>query len=263
MEKLLFPTRFTDVNSVLQEFIVHIRSILGDKFVGLYLYGSLALGDFDPHTSDIDFIVLTREEISDELFSNLQEMHSRFDQGNSSWAGKIEAAYIPLDALNHPGSFSALYPQIEKGTKLVHAALEAGWAFQRQTLYERGVIVAGPPPLSLIDPVTMVEMEQAAAVLLGDWLEQSQKDPSWIAWARQRVNQAFIVLTLCRIRYSLASGSVASKPESARWAQASLGSRWSFLIRHSLASPANDEEVTDTELVETLAFLQDTVLLVS
>ena len=41
------PTPYPDVNSVLQHFLAQIQAILGDAFTGMYLYGSLAQGDFD------------------------------------------------------------------------------------------------------------------------------------------------------------------------------------------------------------------------
>ncbi len=57
----LHPTPYADVNAVLSDFLARIRLILGDRFRGMYLDGSLALGDFNPQSSDIDFVVTTSE----------------------------------------------------------------------------------------------------------------------------------------------------------------------------------------------------------
>jgi hypothetical protein len=43
-----------EVHAVLQELLSGARAIIGSRLVGLYLDGSLALGDFDPDTSDLD-----------------------------------------------------------------------------------------------------------------------------------------------------------------------------------------------------------------
>jgi hypothetical protein len=252
------PTVYPDVNSVLQEFVEDIQSILGDRFIGLYLYGSLAIGDFDPETSDIDFLVLTRDELPDDQFGSLREMHACFNQSGLTWSNKIEAAYIPLSALRRPGSPHALYPQIERSTDLIRSPLEIGWAFQRHTLWEHGVTVSGPPIRSLVDPVKREEMRQAAAAIVGGWQEQSRQDQPWIAWAHQRGSQAFIVLTLCRIRFSLETGSVASKPAAARWAQAACGARWSPLIERALVCPHDEQQMPEVDYRETLAFLDET-----
>jgi predicted nucleotidyltransferase len=39
-----------------------MQAVLRDRFIGLYLGGSLALGDFDPQRSDIDFVAVTVDE---------------------------------------------------------------------------------------------------------------------------------------------------------------------------------------------------------
>ena len=66
-------TPYSDINKVLLYFMEKIKIILEDNFLGMYLYGSLATGGFDPTTSDIDFIVITNKDISDKEFSELHE----------------------------------------------------------------------------------------------------------------------------------------------------------------------------------------------
>ena len=51
---LIYPTSYPDINAVLDLLVLSVQTILGDCFVGLYLYGSLASGDFDLQRSDID-----------------------------------------------------------------------------------------------------------------------------------------------------------------------------------------------------------------
>jgi len=52
-------TVYPEVNAVLQELLSGARALLGPRFVGMYLDGSLAIGDFDPGKSDLDFVVVT------------------------------------------------------------------------------------------------------------------------------------------------------------------------------------------------------------
>ncbi len=256
---VLFPTPYTEVNAALQDFAGRIRAILGRRFLGLYLYGSLALGDFNPDTSDLDFIVVTRGAILADRFSALAEMHAWFDRSDSPWARRIEAAYIPREALNHPTPTQAAYPQVEKGAELFRAPLEPGWVFQRYTLREHGVVVAGPVPRALVAPVDPAEMRQAAAAIAGEWLERSRRDPAWIAWARPRSHLSFVVLTLCRLLYSLETGAVCSKPAAARWVREHTGGRWEQLIQRALADQQDCREAPEPELQEMLALLGYTV----
>jgi hypothetical protein len=259
MNRLSYPTPYHDVNAVIDHFRAHIEAILGGQFVGMYLYGSLALGDFDPQESDIDFIVVTDGEIVEERFAALREMHEQMAASASPWAGKIEAAYIPLDTLQHSAPTSIRYPQLEKGGTLSREPLEIGWAFQRHAVREYGIVVSGPDPRTLTDPVDPEEMRQAVRAITEMWLQQAQHDPSWIEWLRQRDAQSFVVLTLCRCLYALDMKTVASKPAAARWALAALNQRWSGLIKRAMAGQRQTGETPERDINETVTLLQYTV----
>jgi len=72
--------------------------ILGNQFIGMYLYGSLASGGFNPETSDIDFLVVTSDELSSERIDALENMHASLAVSGLKWAAKLEGAYIPKHA---------------------------------------------------------------------------------------------------------------------------------------------------------------------
>jgi hypothetical protein len=230
----------------------------------MILSGSLALGDFDPVGSDIDFVVVTDDLLAGELFTALQEVHARFDAGGSPWAAKLEAVYIPQDALRRYSPSRTRYPQIEKGGILYMDQLESGWIFQCYILREHGVVVAGPAPKTLIDPVDPDEMRRAVIAIPSMWLAQARNDPSWLAWLRVRANQAFVVLTLCRLLYTLDRAAVASKPVAAAWAQKTLGERWAGLIERALVGQHDDSALPERTLpehegAETIALVEYTV----
>jgi hypothetical protein len=259
MPEPLHPTPHADVNAVLHGFATNLRSILGNHFRGMYLTGSLALGDFDPHTGDIDFIVLIDVALSADYVEALRDMHARFDTGDSPWAGRIEAVYIAPEAL-HPKPVSSVpYPQIEKGTPLFVAPLESGWIFHLYTLREHGVRVVGPDIRTLIDRVDPDDMRRAAAPIAELWLEQAHHDPTWLPWLREHAHQAFVVLTLCRLLYTLDSGSVASKPAAARWAEQALGPRWATLIARASLELYSDAQAPASDIADTTALVRYTV----
>jgi predicted nucleotidyltransferase len=60
-----FPTPYPELNSVLRNFVDSVQAVLSNNFVGAYLQGSFAVGDFDLH-SDVDFIMVIEEELSHE-----------------------------------------------------------------------------------------------------------------------------------------------------------------------------------------------------
>lgn len=65
----------------------------------MYLYGSLALGDFDLQKSDIDFLVVTKENLRKATFQALKSMHAEFATCSSKWATELEGSYISKRAL--------------------------------------------------------------------------------------------------------------------------------------------------------------------
>jgi aminoglycoside adenylyltransferase-like protein/nucleotidyltransferase-like protein len=230
------PTPYPDVNAALRDFLSRIQIILGDHFRGMYLSGSLALGDFAAYRSDIDFVVVTDSEMSGDDLAALRAMHARFNAGDSPWATEVEAAYIPQDALRRYNPADACHPHIERGAgeTLDMDQLGSDWIVQRFILREHGVIVAGPNPHTLIDPVHPDDLRRAVVTLMDEWWATMRDDPTPLL--RYHIGyQAYAVLTMCRILYTLDFGTIVSKPVAARWAQGIADGRWDTLIEHALA----------------------------
>jgi hypothetical protein len=252
------PTPYPDVNVVLGHFRASIENILAPHFLGMYLSGSLALGDFAPHRSDIDFVVMTDAELPADLFSSLRAMHARFNAGDSPWATEVEAVYIAREALRRHDPRHAVWPHIQRGNSnvLERDLLDSGWVIQRHILREHGVVVAGPALREVIDPVQPREMRQAVVALLDEWWGPMRNDPAPL---RHRGYQAYAVLTMCRMLYTFEFGAVVSKPVAARWAHEELDDRWPGLIERSLAWE-KDRPITPTgDVDQTLGLIHYTV----
>jgi hypothetical protein len=231
METDRMLTPYPEVNHLLRQMEAEIRLALGDQFIGMYLYGSLALGDFNPQKSDIDFIVVTAQELTDELRQALQAMHLRIASGPSRWAMELEGSYIPLTALRRYAPNAARHLHIDRGCgRLEVEQHDSDWVVQRYSLRKFGVVVAGPPIHSLIDPISPDDLRQAVIDLLW-WWELQLVDTSRV---EQSDYQAYAILSMCRILYTFRFGTIASKPAAARWAQRSLGEPWAALIERAL-----------------------------
>jgi len=92
------PTFYPDVNALLDELVPAVQAVLGHHFVGMYLDGSLATGDLD-QDSDIDFVVVTDEDVSAALFPSLQAMHDRIATTDSPYATNLEGSYLSQRAI--------------------------------------------------------------------------------------------------------------------------------------------------------------------
>jgi hypothetical protein len=243
------PTPDAEVNALLGELLRGVRAVLGGRLVGAYLFGSLACGDFD-RDSDVDVLVVTEEEITGELFSALRSLHARVAAADSPWATQLEVSYIPREALRRHDPERAMHPHIDRGAgeQLRVTRHDEDWVVQRHTLRERGVTLTGPAPRTLIDPVSPDDLRRAMSSIMW-WPAQILDDPARI---RERGYQSYIVLTMCRMLYTLRHGAVVSKRAAARWAQASSAGRWTELIERAWDGrshprlPARPEDVSDT-----------------
>ena len=245
----LSPTPYGKVNTLLRALLSAVQTVLGDRLVGFYLYGSLSLGDFDPASSDVDFLIVTTDDLSEQILQDLRAMHTRLGASGLPYADRLEGSYIPREALRKYDPHNALHPTIGVDWAFHVAQHGTNWLLERHIVREHGVIVWGPSPKTLIDPISEHELRAAVCeMLLGFWQAQLAT-PDWL---RPRDYQAFAVLTMCRAMYTLSQNTVASKLEAAAWACQTLDPKWRPVIERSLNWRHQHE--TD-DLTETLDFV--------
>jgi hypothetical protein len=90
---LTHPTPYPDVNAVLHVLLSDVQTVLGNHFIGMYLSGSPASGDFAPQRSDIDFVVVTADDLPDrERLGYSMPHHSRTDRCPETGRSTVGAA---------------------------------------------------------------------------------------------------------------------------------------------------------------------------
>jgi hypothetical protein len=225
------PTIYPAVNALLSRLLAEIRAILGDDLVGLYLYGSLSLGDFDPASSDVDFLAVTRGTLAELVLGRLAALHARFAASGQPYADKLEGWYFARDALRHPAPDEPPQPTIGADWPFGLGAPGPVWIIERRIVRERGLVVWGPPARDLIAPVPTVAVQDATRSLLRDFWARQLDSPDWL---RTRDYQAFAILTICRALLTFATGQLASKPEAAAWARRTLPEPWPALVTRAL-----------------------------
>lgn len=146
------PTPYHDLNRVLQKLVISIRAILSEDFIGAYLQGSFAVGDFDLH-SDVDFAVVIQRDLTLSEVNALQEMHERIHGLSSRWAKHLEGSYFPRAAiLSSPRPGDKLW-YIDNGSRNLIRSDHDNTLLVRSVVREQGVTLAGPPPETLIEPI--------------------------------------------------------------------------------------------------------------
>jgi predicted nucleotidyltransferase len=221
------PCPYPEVNALLKILLVKIEEILGNLFIGLYLHGSLACGDFNPQTSDIDFLVVTDGPIPMMDFYALKDMHARLFACGLAWSQKLEGGYIPQKDLRLHDPAHAPVPWLGVDGHFALERLGSDWILQRWVLREKGLVVTGPALYDMIDPVSPDDLRAAVRASLREWWSPPFPSPDRFLSSEY---QAYAVLTMCRSLYVLENGRVASKPQAARWAMETLEDRWRALI---------------------------------
>lgn len=244
------PTAYTDINELLELLLSGMQKILGEKLIGLYIFGSLVVGDFDYESSDIDLVAAISAELDEHEFERLKMMQADIVRNNKKWDDRIEIGYISVENLkkSKPHFTIAL---ISPGEPFHVKEADTDWIINRYVLREKGIALFGPSPKTLVDSISKEELIQAVQEQAKEWRE-------WIHHDRQRNFQAFAILTMCRALYTFKTGDFVSKKQAALWAEKELP-HWSSLIQNALLwrEAWRDEQVDhDATLQETLQFVR-------
>jgi Domain of unknown function (DUF4111)/Nucleotidyltransferase domain len=210
------------------ELVAGVSEVLGDGFCGAYLQGSFAVGDADAY-SDVDFIVVTEDEVTPEQRSELQALHQRLYVLPAPWAQHLEGSYVPREVLRRsdPDRRPLLY--LDNGATELKLDDHDNTAVVRWSLREHGVVLAGPDPRELVDPITADELRAEMRWAIGLWQEWFRSIDSI-----DRRALAVAVLTHARILHTVAIGEVTSKRAAGEWALQALDPEWAPLIRWAL-----------------------------
>lgn len=231
------PTSDPELNTLLLDFLVNARSILKENFIGMYLTGSLAVGDFDDD-SDVDFAILIRNKASEEQLLALQTMHIRLHHADTKWATCLEGYYIVQRELHHYDVNNAWHLYLDNGSKDLEVVTDnhKDWVFERFVLQEYAIILEGPSPKSLFETIPVKVLQKTVFTELHRWSNEILDNPDSL---HNRWRQSFVVLSLCRMLYTLQFGTVVSKAVAMQWAKESLDPKWISLIERAWAERPN------------------------
>jgi hypothetical protein len=258
---------YPELPSVLGELVVGVKNELTDNLVGVYLVGSLAIGDFDLD-SDVDFLVVTKEELTEEAVWSLQTMHTRIHGLGYYPAQHLEGSYISYDLLNQSEAVG-VQPlwYLENGSTTLERSVHDNQWHVRWVLRERGITLVGPEASSLLDLIPVEAMcTEVTAMMhnIADVFAAEINGP--LTFWNSRFGQSFAVLSYCRMLYTLQTGTIQSKLAGMNWAKQTLDPAWAGLIqraweeREGVRHCIKIRQRADSQaLRETLEFIQYTV----
>jgi len=202
-------TILQQVNIISQAFVDGLKTIIGEKLYGVYLYGAAAFPDAAP-IRDIDFHVILKSSLTLNEKSQLEKLHESLAQKFPPLGGELDSYYILLrDAVCKTPPKSQMWEQ----------ATDHSWALHRaHILAGRCIVLYGPDPKEIYPPPTWPEIETALYGEL-DYVEKHLRD-----------YPDYCILNLCRLIYSFETRDVVvSKAQASEWAINAL-SQWRRLI---------------------------------
>lgn len=212
-----------NIQSLMLDLAVGLRSILGDRLVGLYLGGSLSLGDFCEASSDLDFLAVTEGPLSPEDLLAVGMHHGELLERHPA-AILLEGDYAPQQLLVPTGTTEPV-PGCERGIFLPKVGEIMLSADNIYNMRENGITIYGPAPQALLPPVSPEQVRSAVRSMLidGGFAGGSTEDA------------ASAILNLCRSFYALETGKPTTKSQGAAWARRHLGAEWQPVIDRAMA----------------------------
>jgi aminoglycoside adenylyltransferase-like protein/nucleotidyltransferase-like protein len=251
------PTPYSELNQVLGTLVASVHGALGDTFVGAYLQGSFAVGEFDEH-SDVDFIVAVRDELTDAQVARLQAVHGRIYDLDSEWAKHLEGSYFPLAELRHAERRGRPLWYLDHGSRSLARSNHCNTILVRCVVRENGVTLAGPSPATLVDAIPTDALRREIHATISDWGREILDHPEPFA---NRFYQGYLVLNFARMLHDLIVGRPGSKRAGATWAKATFGVAWADLIDRAWGGRPNPaaavrEPADPADVERTLQFVR-------
>jgi predicted nucleotidyltransferase len=208
-----------------KEFVLNlqkkINEIIGQKVIGNYLHGSLAMSCFNPKRSDMDVIVITNEPLSVQVKRKLAQF--LLHVSNSPYQVEISILHDnQLKNWQHPCPFDFHYSEFWRrryeedldndtskylnGTILTDPDLAAHITI----LNHRGICLEGE---SIKEVFPVIPQSDYLSSIMGDFqecLENIEEDPIYCS------------LNLLRVYWYLKKGVISSKLEAGQWGLVSL-----------------------------------------
>jgi streptomycin 3"-adenylyltransferase len=230
-------TPFLGLDEVLTDYALISQDVLNGNFVGLYLLGSLAIGDFDL-TSDVDFMIVTKTELSDDELSRVQSCHTELLSWGTRWVKHLEYSFFSMQKLcemSSPYGENGLRNESEarqlwyfdNGSSTVERSDHDNTLVTRWTLRNKSRAALGPEPTTFAPEVTADELRQEIQTSMLGWEKLILHDASQL---HNRFHQVFLVLNNCRALQDLHEGRITSKIQGVAWAKQHIDPRWHSLI---------------------------------
>jgi hypothetical protein len=210
-------------------------SLVNEQIPGLiqafYVEGSIALGGFNEHFSDIDFVAMLNRRPTPTETATLRSIHKLIETSYPKW--RMSGSYLPSDDLGCWDNKVESHPHYHDGVLRLHRHFELqsveGWI-----LKNHGIAIIGPEPQDL--PFTIdwdLLIEKMRENLNSYWASWTRRPDRFIVmlsdWGIQ-----WTVLGVLRQFYSFRENTITTKTKAGEYALTCVPTCWHRLIREAI-----------------------------
>ena len=199
-----------------------LEAAFGERLRGAYLHGSIALGAFDPVSSDADFLIVLDSIPSAADERRIADLHRQLQRRHGA-ARKLEGIYVAATDLA-ARDLESPRPYVKHG-RLRGKGHRFG-ATARHMVREHGVALAGPEPRELVPAVPRGDIDAEMDFNLNVYWHGRQRQAYRFLFD---AGVDFAVLTIGRILHTLENGTMISKRAAADYLDARFA-EWRPLV---------------------------------
>lgn len=230
---------------IVESFVRESERIIGDNLVGIYLHGSAVMGCYNPDKSDLDFLVVVKENVKDETKKAFMDMVIAL---NAQTPGKgIEMSIVKrevCDPFIYPTRFELHFSQMhikwynDNPDDYIRKmnGTDKDLAAHFTVIKARGKCLCGLP----------------VNEVFGEVPEQNYMDSLWndIEEAAEEItdNTMYLTLNLARVLAWIKEKKDLSKKEGGEWGLKNLPDKYHSLLQEALKEYKGMEPEYDTEL---------------
>lgn len=214
-----------EVKQLMEQYIVGLKEIFLDgKIVGVYVYGSIALGAFHIETSDVDFVAVLNDSVNEAEKQQLVELHKKMSE--STLGKRMDGMYIPLADLGKYNHEINEYVYCADGkADIGHWDINAvtWW-----TLKNQGITVIGKEVEDLPFQIKWDDVVNTMKYNVEQYWSEKAKQP-YLFFIEEWVESA--VVTMGRILYTLDHKTIVSKDSGLQYLLERSAKEWEPLLK--------------------------------
>jgi streptomycin 3"-adenylyltransferase len=218
-----------------------LAELLSQQLVGVYLHGSLAMGCFNAHHSDLDLLVITARRMSPATRRQIIE----YLLACSRQPHPVEISFLTRRQLRpwrFPTPFDLHYSEMWRDalSEALHSSARQAWGIHPHhdpdlaahitVLNARGICLRGQPVAAIFPAVPADDFHAALAGDLHGSLETIADDP------------VYAVLNCCRTYAYLREDHILSKEEGGLWMLKTFPAEHADVVASALAGYRSQSE---------------------